>query len=88
VLTGLKAKSLQVWQHYLLQQQVISNVIGSTGKIRCASESEIAVEATGVYHTGSGSRCSELYSTVPIRNLVEGPAVATGQHATVVNPAK
>jgi hypothetical protein len=73
VLTGLKAKLLlRVWQHYLLQQQVMSNVIGSTGKIRCASESEIAVEATGVYHTESGSCGSGFYSTVSIRDLVEG----------------
>jgi hypothetical protein len=89
VLTGRKAKLLsQVWRHYLLQQQVVSNVIGFTGKIRSASESEIAVGATGVYHTESGSRGSGFYSTVWIRDLVEEPAGATGEHATVVNPAK
>jgi hypothetical protein len=89
VLTGRKAKLLlRVWQHYLFQQQVVSNVIGFTGKIRSASESEIAVEATGVYHTESGSRCGDLYSTVLTRNQVEGPAGPTGEHTTIVNPAK
>jgi hypothetical protein len=71
----------QVWLHYLLQQQVVSDVIGSTGKFRSASEPDIAVVVTGVYDTDSGSPCSDIYSTVPIRDLVEEPAGAGGQPA-------
>jgi hypothetical protein len=49
---------------------------------------EVAAEATGICHAESGSRSDNLRSTVRIRDLVDEPAGATGEHVTVAHSAK